>query len=1803
MSINTVELKPFTDQKPGTSGLRKKVVTFQQPHYSESFVASILLAIPEGVEGSFLVIGGDGRYWNPEVVQIIAKIGAAYGVKKLLVGQNGILSTPAASHVIRKRKATGGILLTASHNAGGPKNDFGIKYNLANGGPAPESVTNKIFEVSKTLTSYKIADIPEIDIATIGTKTYGSLEVEIIDPVADYMEMLKDIFDFDLIKKFFSENKEFKVLFDALSGVTGPYGKAIFEEELGLKDSTQNCIPSPDFNGGHPDPNLTYAHSLVEKVDKDGIHFGAASDGDGDRNMIYGANAFVSPGDSLAIIAHHAKLIPYFKKQGVYGLARSMPTSGAVDLVAKAQGLNSYEVPTGWKFFCALFDADKLSICGEESFGTGSNHIREKDGLWAVVAWLNIIAGVGEANPEITPSISKIQHDFWNIYGRTFFTRYDYENVDSNGADKVVKDLAAKVADKSFIGSKIEDRTVSNAGDFEYTDLDGSVSKNQGLFVQFDDGSRIVVRLSGTGSGGATIRLYVEKHTSDTKAYGLDAQDFLKPDIKLATELLKFTEYIGRDTPDILLVPTTEVLLTSRDRESGALFSDLAQTEDFLGSHVLRIPNGNGATPGGKESMREHRGKAKQYTTINGRTVIIKDAFVYANKAGFKTLNQAQLLYDSLWYPDSLEPRSWLIYYISKPLIGTVEDLKDANALSKPDSNGITRTVPSTMDSHSGPVNTAVPRKRDIKSFNDLLSGFPMIARQMQPGLERLFKEFNHVFDKPLPPPPSANHIPDPDPDGPIATVVKNVRSGSVALGSQQENGHLERVLTGSSFLDDEEQIMRGALETAVTAAIDIFQMVDKQQLSLLGATTDLTGPIVERLIERYVAEQLHGEILYPRICAIKRPEDLELESKIKQMEFIDISQVGIPIQGGNAGKHELTLRLGRAVEEFRKLGVAGSPQQMMDILLLTLRTVTQFSDVPNGGPSDNSNSEKVSPILTINADTLVSLLLVVVIRSQVRNLQARLLYMRHFIYIDDVENGEMGYALSTLEAVLLYLQRDSGSLRKASRRNKKLWQSASNGDLQELQKIMEPTRCESPGDYEADQQDALEPWNFTNGIRNGVPQSPTFQSRRLSQVSPLAHVFPFQLQENNENTPLKNDPLPPAPPPRRPKTVTMDMRSMSSSSEISFRSRATTIDSMSSGIEGDTSIERLSQTEDLLGESVLMMAVNNGRPESLKYLLSLEEYYSVLGVLADANNEGTTLFSAAVQLGNKEIIDILLETMNRVDEPTRISYIARQDVRGRSAGHYLFNTHWLIPHIGRLIPWRQKDKNGQTPLFALCRSYDHNEYSEMVESGLIAATAAQGDGLPLHVDDHVDSKGNTLLHIVNGPHIALRILLRSDANVNATNEKKFTPLMVASKYGRLEMVRVLFGDPRVDIYARELRGLTAVELAKDDEVRNRIDDLVLFSGQPGEDGRITTVVRSFFVEDATIRLVLKSGAPSHDTSFTVTTCRRSLTDFEHLAKLLAIENPASWLPIISGMRSPFQIPSKPSRAVLRDIQVRLDGFLKILLSHSTFSTHEMLWEFFLVPDIQADMMEKRSKLKAEARVDRLKEEYEPIQDVKDVEQFVDHARDMVRSVNYATKSVVRRTNALRTAMFDLADAGQIASKNLQPLDFIPGTHRQALEAYLDTLTPPTIHPIGALHSTLSSLHSTLIAILLSLSRPTSLISSITTSSRSLQRNYASLSRSTRWPLGLLDDTRQRLDREKQDVIRREEGERDGLGRELRYTQQVVAGELAGWQEWRAKTLRRAVRDLAEGMVVVERERLKGMMRAVRKVEGERGRW
>lgn len=918
-----------------------------------------------------------------------------------------------------------------------------------------------------------------------------------------------------------------------------------------------------------------------------------------------------------------------------------------------------------------------------------------------------------------------------------------------------------------------------------------------------------------------------------------------------------------------------------------------------------------------------------------------------------------------------------------------------------------------------------VPKKKEIKSFHDLLNHFPIIARQMQAGLEKLFREFTIVVERPLPPPPSASHIPDPMPDGPIAAATKKARSNSMSQLQTPTNGEGTRNFVEPFYAEDDEEILRVSLETAVTNAIDLFQNVDKQQLSLLGATTELTGPVVERLIERYVIENVHT-MLFPRLAALKRPEDLELEAKIRQMDFVDVSQLGIPIEGGHRGKQELINRLARAIDEFKKITNAGSPQEMMDIVLSTMKSVTQLGDAPPipGGRSGTSSTEK--GILTINADTLVSLLLFVVIRAQIKHLQARFLYMRHFIFVDDVDSGEMGYALSTFEAVLVYLDRDSAGLRRASRRNKLLWDATAQGDLETLQKIMEPSG--NAADDAVDEEDiaalsstrssrrtstSSSHWSFTNGSSRRSSTALT-NSERFSMGSDLSHVFPFHKQEEADDaTDFAFPSL------KRVKRVAMDVRSLSSGSEISFHSRAASFGTIGSGIEGDTSIARLSQTQDSFGESVLLMAVQNERPEALTYLLGLKSYYPPDIVLEDSNNEGTTLFSAAVQLGHEKMIRILLDFMATeptVTEEWMKTYFAKQDVWGRSVAHYMFHAPFLIVEYGRSMPWTLQDKNGQTPLFAICRSYDHSLYHTMVQQALEVATECQLDGQPLHLDEHIDAKGNSLLHIVNDAQLCLRILQKCDADVNAVNDRRFTPLMVASKYGRFDVVRAFFGDARVDITAKELRGLTAVDLAKDDDVRNKIDDLVLFAAPPGNEGRTTAVVRSYFVEDASVRFVLKSGAPVDKHSYAVTTCRRSLTDFEHLAKLLSMENPASWIPSLAGLRSPFQIPVKPSRAVLKDLQIRMDWFLRILLAHPTFATHEMLWEFFLVPDLQPDMMEQRSKLKAETRAEKVREELEPLQEIREVEQFVDHARENVRGINHSTKSVARRTNVAGNA-------------------------------------------------------------------------------------------------------------------------------------------------------------------------------------------
>ncbi|KAJ1817721.1 hypothetical protein LPJ60_004690 [Coemansia sp. RSA 2675] len=550
MSV-TVATTPFEGQKPGTSGLRKRVVVFQQEHYTENFIQAIFTAMPApGAQGATIVVGGDGRYYMRDVVQKIIRIGAANGIARFIVGQDGILSTPAASAIIRKSQADGGIILTASHNPGGPNADFGIKYNTRNGGPAPESVTDAIYAATRTITEYRqVALDAPVDLTTIGCQRFDGFDVEIVDSVADYVELTKSIFDFDLIRRFRQQSPDFSLLFDALNGVTGPYGRRIFVDELGFPESAlDQCTPLEDFGGCHPDPNLTYADKLVARVEREKVALGAASDGDGDRNMVLSHDWFVTPSDSVAVIAHYAaECIPYFQRQGLRGLARSMPTSCAIDRVAAAKGLEIFEVPTGWKFFGNLMDAGRLSICGEESFGTGSDHIREKDGIWAIVAWLNILAHVNQTQPGA--SVRSIMRDFYQVYGRNYFTRYDYEEVGSEGAAQMINDLRAKGSD--LVGQTISGFTVAAVNDFEYTDpIDHSISRNQGLRVIFDDSSRIIFRLSGTGSEGATVRIYIERF--DPAEFDTDAQVALKPLVNAALEISQLSKYTGRNEPTVI---------------------------------------------------------------------------------------------------------------------------------------------------------------------------------------------------------------------------------------------------------------------------------------------------------------------------------------------------------------------------------------------------------------------------------------------------------------------------------------------------------------------------------------------------------------------------------------------------------------------------------------------------------------------------------------------------------------------------------------------------------------------------------------------------------------------------------------------------------------------------------------------------------------------------------------------------------------------------------------------------------------------------------------------------------------------------------------------------------------------------------------------------------------------------------------------------------------------------------------------------------------------------------------------------
>ncbi len=543
MSILTVPTKPFADQRPGTSGLRKKVDVFRQPGYLENFVQCVFDSL-EGYAGTTLAVGGDGRYYNDRAIQIILRMAAANGFGRVLVGRDGILSTPAMSCVIRKHRAFGGLILSASHNPGGPDGDFGIKYNIGNGGPAPEKITEAIYERTLKVSSYRTVDAPEVDLSRLGRSTVAGMQVEVIDPVADYAELMQHLFDFNRIRAMFHSGA-FRMRFDAMHAVTGPYARTILEDMLEAPAGTAiNAVPLADFGAGHPDPNPVYAKELMDEMfGAKAPDFGAASDGDGDRNMIVGRRFVVTPSDSLAVLAANAHLVPGYA-QGIAGVARSMPTSGAADRVADALGVACYETPTGWKFFGNLLDAGKVTLCGEESYGTGSDHVREKDGLWAVLFWLNLLAVRGE-------SVEAILRSHWRRFGRHYYSRHDYDGIDSTAAQGLIEHLRASLA--SLPGRSLGDLRIESADDFAYTDpIDGSVSTRQGVRIGFAGGSRIVFRLSGTGTEGATLRVYLERYEPDPARHDIDPQSALADLIAAADELAEIRARTGRQAPDVV---------------------------------------------------------------------------------------------------------------------------------------------------------------------------------------------------------------------------------------------------------------------------------------------------------------------------------------------------------------------------------------------------------------------------------------------------------------------------------------------------------------------------------------------------------------------------------------------------------------------------------------------------------------------------------------------------------------------------------------------------------------------------------------------------------------------------------------------------------------------------------------------------------------------------------------------------------------------------------------------------------------------------------------------------------------------------------------------------------------------------------------------------------------------------------------------------------------------------------------------------------------------------------------------------
>ncbi|RPA78795.1 hypothetical protein BJ508DRAFT_416386 [Ascobolus immersus RN42] len=1222
----------------------------------------------------------------------------------------------------------------------------------------------------------------------------------------------------------------------------------------------------------------------------------------------------------------------------------------------------------------------------------------------------------------------------------------------------------------------------------------------------------------------------------------------------------------------VLLVPTTDTLLNSRDDESGSLYTDLAGTDEFLASHVLRIPTsqslqGDGMRIGGRET----RAKPRQFSTVNGRTVIVRDSWVHS-KSGFKTHQQAQILTSILFSPDVIEPQQWLVYFISKPLIGSAERIS---------------LIPQPTLRSSPPQSARVEefgrKKKDIGSFQELMANYPQIQRQLQPGLNQVLLALEEELLR-TPTPPRVSSSGDSTHSSESYAGSEDGDEGTNLLGSHSDN---QPSRTAVSKQPAEEPHLLQSFQTAIAEATALFQHVDRTHLSHLASSTSLTDHDIDRLLERYIAEQVHDHILFPRIRASKEVEDAELTRKVWAMRNVDLSQVGV----GNVThklREGLESRITRGVEEFSKLASARSPQAAVQIMLKAARALTAGDPVVPA--QDRKEDDEKASVVTINADMLVSLLLLVVIRARVPSLGAWLSYMRTFVLAEDVEQGETGYVLSTFEAVLCYIGTDEDGLEEASRRNGELWRAVRTGDLATVKRILEPETQTNGHTDDVEME-------MTNGVEmemevemseaNGVGKYPKDETGNDTiETADDVEMLGARTAED-ESSPIYDT------------TTASASRTSLSRSLVSSVTSLAALSRTYSNQPNISAPSVLAHARTLAGDSLLTLSINSRRPEILAYLLHCP-HFSPAAILSDTSPTGATLLSSAIQTGECDVIETLIDRLIDIKQsgvPIN-RYLNKPDNSGRTPAHYLFNAPAFIPHLGLLLSWTVRDKNGQTPLLALFRSYDHPDYTSMCSAALRSARLAQRDQQPLHVEDHIDNKGNTLLHVASETRL-VEELLREDVDVNAGNERGFTPLMVMAKFGRVGGVRSLWRDGRVESGMREKRGLTAVELAKDEDVRTTLDDLAFLDNPPNSEGHIVSAIRTFFLDDSSTRFLIKAGTPNPSgTTITIRTCRRSLQDFLFIADLLALESPASWLPPLPALRSPVQLPSKPSRAILNDLRASVDFFLRALLDHPTFGTHELLWEFFVVPEVRTEAAKERSQKKAQARRERVREEVAPVTDTREVDVFVNFAKDTLRGVSYSYRSLVRRVNTAVQAHHDLETAtAMLPPAFREALPFLPVRYGDAVERLVKCYEVKPSCPYALFLADVRNMSATLTSFLSSLDYPKSLIGRVSTLNSQISKlRISSLQRQKKpaLPFGLLEDSRAKSTHRDEVQLEQKREEVEETLRELTYTKGVVAQELAGLERWRGDWVRSRVRELAKGMVKRETERLEQMKRALR---------